>query len=95
MLTAVQSNVTHSASASTLERQSTLERERLLTLHAFNTERVTTSYCLCIVTHLHANAVYSYLLPTFPLPSLPLPSFPLSTLPLPGLPRIPKTPQKL
>ena len=39
MLTAVQSDVTHSASASTLERQSTLERERLLKSHAFNTER--------------------------------------------------------
>ena len=39
MLTAVQSDVTHSASASTLERQPTLERERLLKAHAFNTER--------------------------------------------------------
>ena len=39
MLTAVQSDVTHSASAPTLERQSPLERERLLESHAFNTER--------------------------------------------------------
>jgi len=39
MLTAVQSDVTHSASAPTLERQSPLERERLLKSHAFNTER--------------------------------------------------------
>jgi len=35
------------------------------------------------VTHLHANAVYLSLLPTFPLPSLPLPILPLPTLPTP------------